>query len=189
VTSLLSAHDVARELRRRLPSAGVLKTQKLLYFCMGWSVAWNDDPLSPERLEAWEQGPVVADVWHDEHRGRPLPAERRPSDRQTAAIDYVVERYGRYTGEELKALTHREDPWRSFAGADGVLRQQNAEITDEALLAWFRADDAYRSFWEEADRLRRRRDVYGLDGPVLTSAIEVINERVLRGRAEPPAQR
>ena len=57
----VSAHDVAREIRQQLPRVGILKLQKLLYYCQGWYIAWTDAPLFGEQIEAWANGPVVAD--------------------------------------------------------------------------------------------------------------------------------
>jgi Protein of unknown function (DUF4065) len=58
--SILSAHDVARELRQRLPYAGDVKIHKLAYYCQGWHVAWTGEPMFREAVEAWTNGPVVA---------------------------------------------------------------------------------------------------------------------------------
>ena len=57
-----SAHDVAREVRSLLPSAGRVKVQKLLYYCHGWHLAFTGNPMFSERVEAWELGPVVPAV-------------------------------------------------------------------------------------------------------------------------------
>jgi uncharacterized phage-associated protein len=181
--SPVSGHDVARELRRRLPSAGVVKIHKLLYYCKAWSVAWNDDPLFAERIEAWAQGPVVADVWHDEHRGREAPAEQELIGAQLAVVDYVVRRYGDLSGEALRDRTHEEAPWREMTGADGQLVARNAEITNEALRRWFTSDAEYLAHHTEADRLRARRDIYAFAGDPLPPAVRSATERVLRERA------
>ena len=182
VMAQVSAHDVARELRRRMPGAGRLKVQKLLYYCDGWSLAWNGEPLFEETIEAWDQGPVVADLWHDEGKGRQRPAERALTGPQLAVVDYVVQRYGHLTGEALKALSHRERPWRRFADADGRSISQNAVITREALAEWFTNDAEFVAHQEEVRRLEARRDIYGFDGPVVTPALRSATERVLRER-------
>jgi len=182
VTAPVSAHDVARELRRRLPSAGGFKIQKLLYYCDGWSMAWNAEPLFEEPVQAWEQGPVVADLWHDEDKGRHRPAERALTGSQLAVLDYVVQRYGHLTSEDLKALSHQEGPWRRFADEDGKLIHQNAMITYESLAEWFTKDAEFIAHQEEVHRLQARRDIYGFEGPVVTPALRSATERVLRER-------
>lgn len=91
---MTSAHDVARELRQRLADAGDVKVHKLAYYCQGWHLAWTGAPMFREVIEAWTNGPVVADLWHDEQRGRARPPIQRLTDEQVAVVDYVVGRYG-----------------------------------------------------------------------------------------------
>jgi uncharacterized phage-associated protein len=167
-----------------LPSAGTLKIQKLLYYCEGWNVAWNGSPLFQETIEAWDQGPVVADLWHDEGKNRQRPAERTLNGSQLAVIDYVARRYGQLTGPQLKALSHNERPWQQFADADGNLTLQNAQITDESLAEWFTNDAELVAHQKEVHRLQTRRDIYGFDGPVVTPALRAATERVLRARMD-----
>ena len=177
--SELSGHDVARELRRRVPSAGVLKIQKLLYYCDGWNIAFNGRPLFQERIEAWDQGPVVADVWHDEHRGRELPPQRSLAGADLAIVEYVVKRYGHFTGEELMEMTHREDPWRSLTNERGEVSTRNAEITPDAMRGWFTHDDEYLAHAAEVARMRERRDVYAFEDPAITPSLKAACEHVL----------
>jgi uncharacterized phage-associated protein len=153
----VSAHDVAGELRRRFPSdPGVVKLHKLLYYAQGWHLAWAGQPLFRERIEAWTNGPVVADLWHDEKKNRPRPALRELVGAQLATIDYVVDRYGRDTAKDLIRRTHDEGPWReaSEADADGW-GLNNAEIDHASLRRWFVADDEYVARKAEVERLRR----------------------------------
>src|SRR5262249_9440233 len=77
---VVSAHDVARELRQRLPHAGDVKIHKLLYYCQGWHLARYGDPLFNEPVEAWANGPVVADLWRDEKYHQPAPAPQGLDD-------------------------------------------------------------------------------------------------------------
>lgn len=114
-----SAHDVARRLREMLPGAGGVKIQKLLYYCQGWHLSFAGEPMFRERIAAWDKGPVVAAVWHDEDKGRPIPAPQALGHSALATIGYVVERYGTLTGNDLIRLTHAEDPWVQADDADG----------------------------------------------------------------------
>lgn len=108
-----SAHDVARELRRRVPGIGMTVLQKLLYYSQGWHLAHTGRPMFSEHLEAWANGPVVASLWREETRRDTPPPEPRalPAD-ALATVGYVVSRYGQLSAAELIALTHDEDPWR-----------------------------------------------------------------------------
>ncbi|MDR2895454.1 MAG: DUF4065 domain-containing protein [Propionibacteriaceae bacterium] len=46
-----------------------MKLEKLLYYCQGWSLAWDGVPLFKEPLEAWANGPVCPAAFR-EHRGQ-----------------------------------------------------------------------------------------------------------------------
>lgn len=176
---MLSAHDVTRELRRHLPDAGALKIHKLLYYCQGWHLVWTGLPMFAERTEAWTNGPVVADLWHDEDKGRARPRAQQPRDEEAAVIGYVVGRYGRCTGLELIRKTHLEDPWRNVSESEVSFRTRNPEITHEALRSWFSQDEEYLGHTTAVSRLRERRDIYGFEGPAMPDDLREATLRML----------
>lgn len=61
---MLSARDVAKEIRARQPGIGEVKVQKLLYYCQGHHLATFDERLFHERISAFDMGPVVGEVWY-----------------------------------------------------------------------------------------------------------------------------
>ncbi len=135
-----SAHDVVAELRRRLPSVPLKKAHKLLYLCQGHHLAVTGALLFAEGIAAWDMGPVVPQLWHDEkHNTEPPP----PSELDNAALNtigYVVSRYGALTGRDLEVMTHGERPWQL---ANAVRRPGgSAPIRPEWMLEYFRTDGA-----------------------------------------------
>ena len=132
--AVVSAHDVAREIRARDRGAGVLKVQKLLYYCQGWHLALNGEPLFAEEIEAWTNGPVVADLWHDEAKGRPQRATGLLNERQLAIIAFVCGKYRCCSGRELIETTHSEPPWRD---AIATSAEPNPGITIDAMREFF----------------------------------------------------
>ncbi len=42
-----------------------LKLQKLVYMAYGWATTYFQVPLFNSRIEAWEDGPVIPDLWHE----------------------------------------------------------------------------------------------------------------------------
>lgn len=167
----VSAHDAAAELRRRFNhDPGVVKIHKLLYYAQGWHLTWAGEPLFSEEIEAWANGPVVADLWHAEDKNYGTPESRPLAGVQLATIDYVVDRYGRYTARELIRLTHREDPWREASEDDANgWATANPEIGHDALLRWFQADDEYQARTAEAERLQQ-------SGPSPLAPLEITDE-------------
>jgi uncharacterized phage-associated protein len=174
----VSAHDVARELRALMPLCGAVKLHKLLYMCQGWHLAWYGAPLFEEDLEAWENGPVVADVWRDEKDGRRPPSPEPLPSSGLLVVDFVFGRYGSLSGRDLIELTHSEGPWTAAnarAGAARVITTSelreffaHAEREDEAEVDYRYDDAAVRAMVErsphpaagpgdldEADEIRR----------------------------------
>jgi uncharacterized phage-associated protein len=125
-------------LRRRLRTAGVVKVHKLLYYCQGWHLAWFGEPLFEEDVNAWLNGPVVADLWHDEDKERSLPARRELDSAMLNTVEYVVSRYGSLTGKQLIRLTHEEAPWRTLSEQESTFTGD--VISHEQLKAFFESD-------------------------------------------------
>lgn len=134
----VSAHDVARELMARLPRLGEVKLHKLLYYCQGWHLGWTGEPLFRETIEAWANGPVVADLWRARKYGREDPAIRKLDASMLGTIGYVVSRYGAFSGMELIRLTHSEDPWRDAAENSGPDERCDEPIELDAILRFFK---------------------------------------------------
>ncbi len=108
-----SVHAVAAELRARQPGMGVVKLHKLLYLGQGHHLAVFDRLLFAEAVSAWDNGPVVGELWYREKRGLGAPSSSAAlGEAELNTIGYVMSRYGALTGRDLIHLTHSEDPWR-----------------------------------------------------------------------------
>lgn len=94
-----------------------LKLQKLLYYAQGAHLALHNEPLFPERIEAWTHGPVVPDVYHryKQHGSEPIPVEQINLEAYNAQVrevlDEVNEVFGQFSALKLRAMTHNEPPW------------------------------------------------------------------------------
>ncbi len=108
----VSAHDVAAELRRRLPALPVKKLHKLLYYCQGHHLAALGEPLFSESISAYDMGPVVGTLWRAEKDRINLEGRRELDGTQLSTVGYVVSRYGGMSGGDLQRLTHAEAPWQ-----------------------------------------------------------------------------
>src|SRR3954465_4039765 len=108
----VSARDVAAVLRDRLPGLPTKKLHKLLYYCQGHHLATYGVPLFAEPISAWDMGPVIGQLWHQEKELGSFDADPEPSEAQLNTIGYVVSRYGALTGLDLENLTHSETPWQ-----------------------------------------------------------------------------
>jgi uncharacterized phage-associated protein len=139
----LSVHTVAAEFRSRQPAMGVVKMHKLLYLGQGHHLAAFDRPLFAETISAWDNGPVVGELWYREDRRLEAPPLTVLGEAELNTIGYVMSRYGALTGRDLVHLTHSEDPWRR-ADVDrkpGTSRPIPSAWIREYFLADFGDDD------------------------------------------------
>ena len=118
----------------------ILKLQKLLYYAQGYALALLRRPLFPERIKAWDHGPVVPQVRiaYQEFQGKRLP---RPEDFDLmsvapdvrAILDRVYADYGHYAAWALRDMTHQERPWTATARSEPIDLQLMADFFAERL--------------------------------------------------------
>jgi uncharacterized phage-associated protein len=115
-----------------------LKLQKLCYYAQGLCTAMRGAPLFRERLEAWDHGPVVPDLYHQykQYGAQPIPAvtdfdlsELEDIDRQ--ALSDVYDYYAQFSAWRLRNMTHEEAPWINAS------KRHGREISVEALVEYF----------------------------------------------------
>ncbi|MFC4951252.1 Panacea domain-containing protein [Pseudonocardia sp. GCM10023141] len=145
---MLAANDVASVIIAR--SGGRPLTswslQKLLYYVQAWHVAITDEPLFPERFQAYTYGPVIPQVRHD----RMDMATRRPSEQRIEGIkldqlasdliDLIIAVYGSMSGDELSNLTHLEKPWLEARGDLPSDAPSSEPISTQAMATFYRSE-------------------------------------------------
>ena len=109
----VSADDVARELRRRVPGLASKKLHKFLYYCQGHHLAGYGVPLFTDTISAWDMGPVVGSLWHREKNDEPCRTSQELDEAQLNTVGHVLSRYGGLTGTDLQHLTHHEWPYQA----------------------------------------------------------------------------
>lgn len=121
-----------------------LQLLKLVYIAHGWSFPLRQGPLldqTLERIEAWQYGPVIPDLYHATkvYRGDPVssPIPTYGSELTSAEkplLAAVFKSYGRFSGGQLSAMTHRPGtPW-DIAWKRG----KNSQITDDMIAAHYK---------------------------------------------------
>ncbi len=123
---------------------GTLRLNRLLYYCQGWHLATCGRPLFPERIEAWATGPVVPVVYEALlcREWEPIRSEDLPASEPLAPADQdhvvgVWDAYKNFTGMKLRELACAEPPWLAARNGRSVPEQSDAEITLEAMTAYF----------------------------------------------------
>ena len=129
-----------------------LTLQKLLYYIQGNYAAIYDKPLFDALCEAWVHGPVYRNVYNlfrdfkynpiDDDRFVPLKESALPlTPEAKEVVDRVLDTFGMYSGKVLESITHKEAPW--LDARKGFLPDEtsHAEISLDAMKAYFKKVD------------------------------------------------
>lgn len=117
-----------------------LKLQKLLYYQQGFHLAYFDEPLFNEGIEAWTHGPVVPEVYRTYKKyGKgaiEIPEDTSDvidlSEEEESLFYDVYEAFNQYSATALVRMTHRETPWATTESDQGV------EISHEKMAEFFK---------------------------------------------------
>lgn len=131
-----------------------LQIIKLTYLCQAWMLGMFGDKIFEQKVEAWEHGPVIADVYHGVKHFVNQPVDEimsaRPaefSDAETHILDEVYRVYGKRSGGALSGHTHKTGtPWHQTKQKDSVSRR--VEISPEKIEAYYK--DIIRKSGKEA---------------------------------------
>ena len=126
-----------------------MKVMKLAYLAHGWTLAYTDNPLLSQNIEAWQYGPVVRSLYRyfREFGGSPIPFSEalalpamKTDERTTAIVDAVWNAYKNHTGLQLSAETHREgSPWYKTWFDLGGSRTKCATIDNLIIRDYFKS--------------------------------------------------
>jgi uncharacterized phage-associated protein len=138
-----SVFDVAAYILGKLGAMSTMKLQKLVYYSQAWSLVWDEDILFPEKIRAWANGPVVAELF-DAHRGKyrvntdDIKGDvNKLSTAQTETVDAVIQSYGDKSPQWLSDLTHMEAPWREARAGIPDGERGSVEITPAKMLEYY----------------------------------------------------
>ena len=143
---MASIFDVAKYILEEKCKVSTWKLQKLCFYSQAWSLAWTEEPLFPEDFEAWSNGPVCPDLFH-ECEGLFMCAKNdvQKGDSsnlnvdQKETVNIVLRDYGDMKPYELRELSHKEDPWLIARGTLPEGSNCNNVITKETICAYYRS--------------------------------------------------
>ena len=117
---MLSIRNVAKYiLGSRETGISTMKLHKLCYFVQGWHLAINREPMFPEGFEAWDYGPVSAEL-EGIFRGRSYircddegfaAAEDDLTGYQQYFVDKILGIYGQYAALQLADMVRNHRAW------------------------------------------------------------------------------
>lgn len=110
--------DVAKYILEQVGAMSTMKLQKLVYYCQAWSLVWDEKPLFDNEIQAWANGPVVADLYQF-HKGMfaissahiNFIKDNKLTAEQIDSIQIVLRDYAHKPAQWLIELTHMEEPW------------------------------------------------------------------------------
>lgn len=135
---------VAEYVLKQLGSSSTMKLQKIVYYSQAYHLVRRGQPLFPERIEAWRNGPVVRELYNRHAHEFVISdgffqahSDDKLQEHEIASIDHVVKALKNKTGRELSELTHSEAPWRDARGDIPAYQASNALISDEAIRNYY----------------------------------------------------
>ncbi len=125
-----------------------IKLQKLLYYCFAWYLVEkeNNEVLFVDKIEAWQYGPVVPNVYHEfkdfgadniSFEEEKLAARLQGvefNETEAEVIEQTFFAYAHLSATKLVDLTHQETPWIKAFGKKGL---ENKEIDAEVIYNYF----------------------------------------------------
>lgn len=92
---------------------------KLVYIAHGWMLGRHGRPLFPEKVQAWQYGPVVPEVYQAVKQFGSNPISSIPNvhpfsfdEEERNVMDFVTKNYGGANGIVLSTATHQPGtPW------------------------------------------------------------------------------
>lgn len=142
--ALTIADEILRIAKRNGEFLTPMKLMKLTYIAHGWSLALLNRDLFRNRIEAWQYGPVIPDLYQaTKIYGRvPIPPSKindaAPSNvdiQVRALLEEVWAKYGGYDAIALSNMTHMSGtPWDIVykPGRKGI------EISDELIKSHYK---------------------------------------------------
>jgi len=117
---VLNVFDVASCILRKTGKISTMKLQKLVYYCQAWSLVWDEQPLFPEKIKAWSNGPVIGELFFQlkglfqvDENDLLVGNYRKLNETQIETIDAFLKHYGDKSAQWLIELSHMEIPWKN----------------------------------------------------------------------------
>jgi len=125
-----SVKDIANKLLVMAEDEGELMTnmklQKMMYYQQGYHLAYFNEPLFIEEIEAWMYGPVVPDIYSEyrEFGKNGLTGDKEHvisfiKENEETLFAEVMQVYGKFSAIGLMEMTHEEMPWKTTPTGEG----------------------------------------------------------------------
>lgn len=127
------------------------KLQKLVYYAYAWYIALNNENQNDLKIklisdcyfEAWVHGPVCPILYAkysnnygrvDKYKGK---LNENISGELKKFLDLIYKTFGKYTGDELETMTHREMPWQNARDTLQPYEPSNKKISEKDMFVFY----------------------------------------------------
>ncbi len=138
-------HEVANDNYEVYEGITHLKLQKLLYYAQGICLGLYGKPLFSEKIEAWQHGPVVKEVYnHFYFYGRNNIEIKMDSKNEdilkniennrevSQVLNLTYDNFAIYTAWQLRQMTHEDNtPWDITQRTKGLFQEIDTKIIKE----------------------------------------------------------
>mgnify|MGYP004477188473 CR=1 FL=1 len=143
-------HEVANDDYEVYERITHLKLQKLLYYAQGISLALYNKPIFKEKIEAWQHGPVVREVYSlfNVFGRNPIIMPMQESDEEIITeieqdketidtLNLTYDNFAIYTAWQLREMTHIDNsPWDITEKTKGL----GQEIENNLICKYFKEE-------------------------------------------------
>ena len=113
-----------------------LKLQKILYLAQAYYLAKFKKPLFNDKIEAWQYGPVIPNVYQ-EYKGNlnnPITIPENEAsilEDDKEVLKRIWDLFGKYSTTKLVNITHSHRPWIEAS------KSKNKEITQKSIRDYY----------------------------------------------------
>lgn len=148
--SELTVFDVANFFRSK-EEMSHKKLQKLVYYAYAWYIALKNE--SKDNLEnklfynchfeAWIHGPVCPKLYIEysnnygqvsKYKGK---LDKNITGELKKFLELIYKVFGKYTGDELETMTHKEMPWQNARDTLPPYEPSNKKISEEDMFVFY----------------------------------------------------
>lgn len=145
--------DVAQHILDLAKKDGVnitpMKLLKITYIAYGWFSISGDGRLFADKIEAWQYGPVIPNLYRNIKKFKDSPITEQIGDASKLEenkqnwVNKVYELYRGYNSLQLSSMTHQDNsPWHQVYKSD----IRSIEIPDNNIKNY------YNNLYEQANR-------------------------------------
>ncbi len=145
-----TVYDVANWFLANIESVTNKKLQKLVYYAYAWFLVFNNETAEDielkffdARFEAWVHGAVCPELYDKYKEYGSSNIQKYVGELADFSADeldvlnQVCDVYGKYNGNELEYICHKEDPWKNARKNLSAYEPSTNKIQDKEIFRYY----------------------------------------------------